>query len=101
MAACNDNFIRFFNLQSIKMPLAYESRDHNGQPLSFDISPDKQMMAVGYEDDSFITYHFEVKDNGQQIDILPIMRGVGHKNFVQCIKFDKFFQINHLKYLQK
>lgn len=29
------------------------------------------------------------------------MRGVGHKNFVQCIKFDKFFQINHLKYLQK
>ena len=91
VAACNDNFIRFFNLQSIKMPLAYESRDHNGQPLSFDISPDKQIMAVGYEDDSFITYHFEVKDNGQQIDIVPIMRGVGHKNFVQCIKFDKFF----------
>jgi hypothetical protein len=41
VAACNDNFIRFFNLQSIKMPLAYESRDHNGQPLAFDISPDK------------------------------------------------------------
>lgn len=30
IAACNDNFIRFFNLQSIKMPLAYESKNHNG-----------------------------------------------------------------------
>ena len=59
------------------------------------------MMAVGYEDDSFITYHFEVKENGQAIDIVPIMRGIGHRNFVQCIKFDKFFQINHLQYLQQ
>jgi len=83
------------------MPLAYQSRNHNGQPLSFDISPDKQMLAVGYEDDSFITYHFEVRDGGLAIDIIPIMRGVGHRNFVQCIKFDKFFQINHLKYLQQ
>ena len=101
IAACNDNFIRFFNLQSIKMPLAYQSRNHNGQPLSFDISPDKQMLAVGYEDDSFITYHFEVRDHGLTIDIIPIMRGVGHRNFIQCIKFDKFFQINHLKFLQQ
>ena len=101
IAACNDNYIRFFNLQSIKMPLAYQSRNHNGQPLSFDISPDKQMLAVGYEDDSFITYHFEVRDAGLTIDIIPIMRGVGHRNFIQCIRFDKFFQINHLKYLQQ
>ena len=82
IAACNDNFIRFFNLQSIKMPLAYQSPNHNGQPLSFDISPDKQMLAVGYEDDSFITYNFEVRDAGLTIDIIPIMRGVGHRNFI-------------------
>ncbi len=43
------------------MPLAFKSSFHNGNPLCFDISPDKQLLAVGYEDDSFITYHFEVK----------------------------------------
>ena len=59
------------------------------------------MLAVGFEDDSFITYHFEVKDNGYTIDIMPIMRGVGHKNFVNCIRFDKYFQQNHLKFLQQ
>lgn len=100
VAACNDNYIRFFNLLSIKMPVAFKAKDHNGQPLSFDISPDKCMLAVGFEDDSFITYHFEVKDNGYTIDIMPIMRGVGHKNFVNCIRFDKYFQQNHLKFLQ-
>lgn len=45
----------------MKMPLALKSREHSGNPLSFDISPDKQLLAVGYEDDSFVTYHFEVR----------------------------------------
>lgn len=100
IAACNDNYIRFFNLQAIKMSLAFKGKDHNGMPLCFDISPDKQMIAVGFEDDSFITYYFEIKDGGNHIDIMPVMRGVGHKNFINCLRFDKYFQINHIKYLQ-
>ena len=100
IAACSDNFIRFFNLQGISIPVAFKGQDHNGTPLSFDISPDKSLLAVGFEDDSFVTYHFEVKEMGNRIDIMPIMRGVGHKNFVSSLKFDKFFQTNYQKYLQ-
>ena len=64
VAACNDNYIRFFNLQGITLSGAFKARDHNGIPLCFDISPDKSMLAAGYEDDSFIVYHFEIKDQG-------------------------------------
>tara|TARA_B110000285_G_scaffold233082_1_gene305822 strand:+ start:1569 stop:1901 length:333 start_codon:yes stop_codon:yes gene_type:complete len=88
VAACNDNYIRFFNLQGISLPVAFKGRDNNGIPMCFDISPDKSMIAVGYEDDSFIAYHFEVKELGNKVDIIPIMRGVGHRNFVSCIRFD-------------
>ena len=95
IAACNDNYIRFFNLQALKMSLAFKGKDHNGQPLCFDVSADRQLIAIGFEDDSFITYYLEVKDQGLTIDIIPIMRGVGHRNFVSTLKFDSFFQINH------
>jgi hypothetical protein len=57
------------------------------------------MIAVGFEDDSFITYYLEVKDQGLTIEIIPIMRGVGHRNFVSCLKFDSYFQMNHVRYL--
>lgn len=99
IAACNDHYIRFFNLQALKMSLAFKGKDHNGQPLCFDVSADRQMIAIGFEDDSFITYYLEVKDQGLAIEIFPIMRGVGHRNFVSSLKFDTYFQINHLRYL--
>lgn len=35
------------------------------------------------------------------MDAIPIFRGVGHKNFINCIRFDNYFQINHLRYLQE
>ena len=101
VAACSDHYIRFFNLQSIKVIHAIKSQTHNGMPLCFDISPDKQLIAVGYEDDSFITYYFELHEHGYKMEVTPIMRGVGHKNFVSSIKFDRYFQINHLKYVQQ
>ena len=31
---------------------------------------------------------------------MPIMRGVGHRNFISSLKFDKYFQTNYQKYLQ-
>lgn len=82
VAACSDNYVRFFNLQGIIMSLAFKGKDHNGVPLSFDFSPCKTLISVGFEDDSFITYHFTVKLDGHEVDIIPIMRGVGHKNFI-------------------
>ena len=41
IAACNDHYIRFFNLQALKMSLAFKGKDHNGQPLCFDVSADR------------------------------------------------------------
>ena len=99
IAACNDNYVRFFNLQALKVTQAIKGRDYNGQPLSFDVSPDRQLIAIGFEDDSFITYLIEMKDQGTYLDIIPVIRGVGHKNFISSIKFDAHFQINHNSYL--
>lgn len=81
------------------MPLALCGKDHNGQPLCFDISADKQLISIGFEDDSFISYLLDVRENGFVLEAVPIFRGVGHKNFINCIRFDTHFQINHLRYL--
>lgn len=42
------------------------------------------MLAVGYEDDSFIVYSI-LKD------FQPMFRGVGHRNFIGQIKFDNYY----------
>ena len=91
IAACNDGFIRFFNLNTIKVDYALEGSDHNGVPLSFDFSPCKTMLAVTFEDDSFMTYHFSLSVETSEITVIRLMRGVGHKNFIQSVKFDKYF----------
>lgn len=91
VAACNDGYLRFFNMQGITMCLASKGKDHNGVPLSFDFSPCKNLVAVGYEDDSFVVYNLTVKYDCQNIEMIPVVRGVGHKNFIQSIKFDTFF----------
>jgi hypothetical protein len=49
------------------------------------------LIAIGFEDDSFITYLIEMKDQGTYLDIIPVIRGVGHKNFISSIKFDAHF----------
>lgn len=41
IAASNDNYIRFFNLKKMSMPLTFKAQDYNGCPLSFDVSPDR------------------------------------------------------------
>lgn len=82
MIACTDHYIRFVNLRNINVAHSFKAQNNNGIPLCFDISPDKSLIAVGFEDDSFITYHFELKNQGNNIEMVPIMRGVGHRNFV-------------------
>ena len=99
VASGNDNYIRFFNCQSFELAQSFKSEDHSGMPLCFDISGDKSLLAVGFEDDSFITYHFEVKQMGKEVNVIPIMRGVGHRNFINTLKFDNFFQSEYDSYL--
>ena len=100
IAVCSDNYIRFFNLQSLNLSLSYTSGDMNGTPLCFDINNEKNLMSVGFEDDSFIVYHFSIKEGGKSVEIIPVVRGVGHRNFISCMKFDTYFHASYLSYLQ-
>ena len=75
--------------------MAFKSKDHNGAPLCFDFSPDRQMLAVGYEDDSFIVYAIDVYSQASRIDYCPVVRGIGHKNFINALKFDTYFYKHH------
>ena len=75
--------------------LAFKGKDHNGAPLCFDVSPDRQLISVGFEDDSFITYAFDVYAIGTKIDFYPVVRGVGHKNFINALRYDMYFQQHH------
>ena len=43
------------------MSLAFKGKDHNGQPLCFDISADKQLISIGFEDDSFDFYEMSAE----------------------------------------
>ena len=49
------------------------------------------MLAVGYEDDSFIVYSI-LKD------FQPMFRGVGHRAFIGQIKFDNHYMDFQLKF---
>ena len=53
------------------------------------------MIAVGFEDDSFITYAIDVYATASRIDYYPVVRGVGHKNFINALKFDVYFFKHH------
>lgn len=46
-----------------------------GSPLCLDVSRDLNLLAVGYEDDSFIIY-------GINLNYIPLGRGQGHYSFV-------------------
>ena len=63
--------------------------------MCFDFSSDRELLAVGFEDDSFIVYAIDLLDKGFTFNVIPVMRGVGHKNFVSCLRFDNYFQKNH------
>lgn len=60
-----------------------------GAPLSLDLSEDKQLLAAGFEDDSFLIYDMKH-------DFAPLVRGIGHQSFVSQVKFDNFLT-NYLR----
>jgi hypothetical protein len=87
----SDSYIRFFNFRAIKVIYALNNDHKNGKPLCLDFSSDRLLMAVGYENDSFITYCLEVRDLGMSMRIIPVAKGVGHRNFVRTLSFDNFY----------
>lgn len=54
IAACNDSYLRVFSLKDFK--IAKVIRSYFGNPLCIDVSRDQCLMAVGFEDDSFVIF---------------------------------------------
>lgn len=50
----------------------------------------RDLLAVGYEDDSFIVYSI-------LRDFQPMFRGVGHRAFIGQIKFDNYYLDEQIK----
>ena len=80
-AACNDSYIKIFDFKEMNMIACLKGVF--GAPLSLDISSDKNLLAAGFEDDTFIIY-------GVKMNFAPLCRGIGHNSFVTQIKFDLY-----------
>ncbi|CDW73838.1 wd repeat-containing protein 20 [Stylonychia lemnae] len=80
-AACNDSYIRIYDYKEMNMIACLKGIF--GAPLSLDISSDKNLLAAGFEDDTFIIY-------GVKMNFTPLCRGIGHNSFVTQIKFDTY-----------
>jgi len=73
VAACNDCYIRVYDMTDFNMTACLKGVF--GAPLCLDISKDKNLIAAGFEDDSFVIY-------GIKLNFLPLARGQGHFSFV-------------------
>jgi hypothetical protein len=91
ISACNDGFLRLFNL--VEHTLIATVKSVFGAPLCLDLSRDNaNLLAVGFEDDSFVLYglSFGVGGGAPSSTVTPLCRGVGHKSFVCQVKFDNY-----------
>lgn len=91
IAACNDGYLKVFNPK--KGNLIKVIKGISGNPICMDLAgyghlpamgEQRDMLAVGYEDDSYIVYSI-------MRDFQPMFRGVGHRAFIGQIKFDNFY----------
>lgn len=95
VAACGDGYLRVFNAAQRQMIKAVKGV--SGNPLCIDLarmegaglhsaskSMARDLMAVGFEDDSFIIYSI-------QADFKPLFRGLGHRSFVSQVRFDNYY----------
>jgi hypothetical protein len=83
VSACNDGYVKI--LQIAQTPsLVKVLKGLSGNPLCIDIqgvghlqslNSKRDLIAVGYEDDSFIVYSIDR-------NFEPLYRGVGHRSFV-------------------
>ena len=51
VVACNDPYLRIFSFKENKVVKSIKS--YYGNPLCIDMNYDKNLMVVGFEDDSF------------------------------------------------
>ena len=98
IAACNDGYLKVFSPQ--KGNLIKVIKGISGNPICLDVSglghlpalgEPRDILAVGYEDDSFIVY-------SMLRDFQPIYRGVGHRAFIGTIRFDNYFMDAQMQY---
>lgn len=95
VAACGDGYLRVLNLSQLVMVKAIKGVA--GNPTCIDLarnegadlnsgqrSEARDLIAVGYEDDSFIIYSLIQ-------GFKPVFRGLGHRSFVSQVRFDNFY----------
>jgi hypothetical protein len=54
VTASNDGFLKVFNMRDLSLMAAIKGI--YGSPLCLDVSKDRQMLAAGYEDDTFLLF---------------------------------------------
>lgn len=92
VAACGDGYLRVLNLSKLVMVKAIKGVA--GNPVCIDIAKTdasagqkaeaRDLIAVGYEDDSFIVYSLIQ-------GFKPVFRGLGHRSFVSQVRFDNYY----------
>ena len=100
VAACNDGYLRVFSLAKIVMlkavkgisgnPVCMDIARTEGSGLSAEKAEPRDLLAVGFEDDSFIVYSILQ-------GFKPLFRGLGHRSFVSQVRFDNFYIAQQIK----
>ena len=86
--ACNDGYIRLFNLSDSFLMCTLKGVF--GAPLCLDVC--RSLLVAGFEDDTFIVYHLYFTGTTPSVlsAVQPLLRGIGHKSFVCQVRFDNY-----------
>ena len=95
--ACNDGYLRVFSMKNLKLhkvikgvsgsPVCIDVAKTNGsESLACDMHSHRDLVAVGYQDNSFIVYSILQ-------GFKPLYRGCEHRSFVCQVKFDNFYML--------
>jgi WD40 repeat protein len=72
VTASNDGFLKVFNLKENNLMTTIKGIF--GSPLCLDVSHDRNLLAAGYEDDTFLLYSMYF-GAGNSAFITPLCRG--------------------------
>ena len=99
ISACNDGYIKVF-APFKDHGLVRAIKSSCGNPICLDASganhprtlgDSKDLLAVGFDDDSFVVYSI-------LRNFVPLFRGLGHRASVCQIKFDNYYADSQQKY---
>lgn len=93
--ACDDGYLRVFSMKNLKLhkvikgvagsPVCIDVAKTNGSDsLACDMQSHRDLVAVGYQDNSFIVYSILQ-------GFKPLYRGCEHRSFVCQVKFDNYY----------